>query len=60
MASAVFISYVIFSMVYIFYYLVKNERYHVDAELIYYLVSILSSILLAIGILIENKKIQKA
>jgi len=59
MASAVFISYVIFSIVFIFYYLVKNERYHVDAELIYYLVSILSSILLAIGILIENKRFKK-
>ena len=51
MASAVFISYVIFSMVFIFYYLVKNERYHVDAELIYYLVSILSAVLMAMGIL---------
>jgi hypothetical protein len=59
MASAVFISYVIFSLVYIFYYLVKNERYQGDAELIYYLVSILSSILLAIGILIENKRFKK-
>ena len=59
MASAVFISYVIFSMVFIFYYLVKNERYHVDAELIYYLVSILSAFLMAIGILIENKRFKK-
>jgi hypothetical protein len=59
MASAVFISYVIFSMVFIFYYLVKNERYHVDAELIYYLVSILSAVLMAMGILIENKRFKK-
>ena len=59
MSSAVFISYVIFSIVYIFYFLMKNERYQVDAELIYYLVSILSSILMAIGILIENKRFKK-
>jgi hypothetical protein len=59
MASAIFISYVIFSMVFIFYYLVKNERYHVDAELIYYLVSILSAVLMAMGILIENKRFKK-
>jgi hypothetical protein len=56
MASAVFISYVIFSIVYIFYYLVKNQQYRGDAELIYYLVSILSAILMAIGIVIENKR----
>ena len=59
MASSVFISYVIFSIVFIFYYLVKNQRYQGDAELIYYLVSILSSILMAIGILIENKRFKK-
>lgn len=59
MASSVFISYAIFSIVYIFYYLAKNERYHVDAELIYYLVSILSSILMTVGILIEKKRFQK-
>jgi hypothetical protein len=59
MASAVFISYVIFSIVYIFYYLVKNQQYRGDAELIYYLVSILSAILMAIGIVIENKRFKK-
>ena len=59
MASSVFISYVFFSIVFIFYYLVKNPRYQGDAELIYYLVSILSSILMAIGILIENKRFKK-
>src|SRR5262245_19635618 len=55
MASAVFISYTIFSIVYIFYYLMKDERYHVDAEFIYYLISIISSTLMSIGIVIENK-----
>src|SRR5689334_780217 len=59
MAASVFISYVIFSIVYIFYYLVKNEQYRGDAELIYYLISILSAILMTIGILIENKRFKK-
>jgi hypothetical protein len=59
MASSVFISYTIFSIVYVFYYLMKNEKYQGDAELIYYLVSILSAILMAIGILIENKRFKK-
>jgi len=59
MASSVFISYAIFSIVYIFYYLVKNEQYQDDAELVYYLVSILSAILMSIGILIENKRFKK-
>ena len=59
MASSVFISYVLFSIVYVFYYLIKNQQYQVDAELIYYLVSILSAILMSIGILIENKRFKK-
>jgi len=59
MASSVFISYAIFSIVYIFYYLMKNEQYQGDAELIYYLISIVSAILMAIGILIENKRFKK-
>jgi len=59
MASAVFISYTIFSIVYIFYYLMKDERYHVDAEFIYYLISIISSTLMSIGIVIENKRFKK-
>jgi len=59
MASSVFISYVLFSIVYVFYYLIKNQQYRVDAELIYYLVSILSAILMSIGILIENKRFKK-
>jgi hypothetical protein len=59
MASAVFISYVLFSIVYVFYYLMKNQQYRGDAELIYYLVTILSAILMTIGILIENKRFKK-
>jgi len=59
MASAVFISYVLFSIVYIFYYLMKNQQYRGDAELIYYLVTILSAILMTTGILIENKRFKK-
>ena len=59
MASSVFISYAIFSIVFIFYYLMKNQQYQGDAELVYYLVSILSAILMAIGILIENKRFKK-
>jgi hypothetical protein len=59
MASSVFISYVLFSIVYVFYYLLKNQQYRGDAELIYYLVSILSAVLMSIGILIENKRLKK-
>jgi hypothetical protein len=59
MASSVFISYAIFSIVYIFYYLAKDVQYRVDAEFIYYLVSILAVLLMSLGILIENKRIKK-
>ena len=37
----------------------KNEQYQVDAEFIYYMVSILSAILMSIGIVIENKRFKK-
>ncbi len=59
MASSVFISYTIFSIVYVFYYLLKNQQYQVDAEFIYYLISLLSAILMSIGISIENKRFKK-
>jgi hypothetical protein len=59
MASSVFISYTIFSIVYVFYYLLKNQQYQGDAELIYYLISILSAMLMSIGIHIENKRFKK-
>jgi len=55
----VFISSTIFRIVYIFYYLLRNQQYQGDAELIYYLISILSSMLMAIGIAIENKRFKK-
>jgi len=59
MASSVLLSYTIFTVVYIFYYLVKTGQYRDDAELVYYLVTILSVILMSIGIVIENKRIKK-
>lgn len=59
MISSVLLSYSIFSLVYIFIYLVKNLQYRDDARLIYYLVSTLSALLMALGILIEKKRIKK-
>jgi hypothetical protein len=59
MSCSVLVSYTIFCLVYIFYYLVKNLQYRHDAQLIFYLVSILAAMLMAIGILIENKRIKK-
>jgi len=58
-ASSVLLSYTIFTVVYIFYYLFKNKQYRDDAELVYYLVTILSVILMSAGIVIENKRIRK-
>ena len=37
----------------------KNDDYKKDAQLVYYLVTILSAILMSIGILIENKRIKR-
>jgi hypothetical protein len=45
--------------VYIFYYLLKNKQYKQDAQLVYYLVTLLSAGLMSIGIIIENKRIKK-
>jgi len=59
MSSAVLISYIIFSLVYIFYYLTDNKQYHEDAEFIYFLVTILSVMLMSVGIFIEDKRIKK-
>lgn len=59
MTSSVLFSYTIFSLVYIFYYLLNNAQYRVGAQLIYYLATILSAFLMSIGILIENKRIKK-
>jgi hypothetical protein len=59
MVSSVFLAYSIFSLVYIFYYLLKNKQYKQDAQLVYYLVTLLSAVLMSIGIFIENKRIKK-
>jgi len=59
MISSILLSYSIFSLVYIFYYLVRTTRYHDDALLIYYLITIISALLMSIGILIEKKRIKK-
>jgi hypothetical protein len=57
--SSVLLSYTIFTVVYVFYYLIKNQHYRDDAELVYYLVTILSVILMSVGIIVENKRIRK-
>jgi hypothetical protein len=59
MLSSVLLSYSIFSLVYIFFYLVKDKQYKDDARLVYYLVTLLSAVLMSIGIIIENKRIKK-
>jgi EamA domain-containing membrane protein RarD len=58
MISSVLLAYCIFSLVYIYYYLLKTPDKN-GAEVLYYLVSFLSAILMSIGILIENKRIKK-
>ena len=59
MTSSVLLSYTIFTVVYVFYYLIKNQQYRKDAELVYYLISILSALLMSAGIIIENKRLKK-
>ncbi len=59
MSCSVLVSYTFFFLVYIFYYLVRNEQYRKDAQLIFYLVSIIAALLMALGIVIENKRIKK-
>jgi len=59
MTSSVLLYYIIFTVVYVFYYLIKNQQYRKDAELVYYLLSILSALLMSAGIIIENKRIKK-
>ncbi|MER3498349.1 MAG: hypothetical protein C4308_06785 [Chitinophagaceae bacterium] len=56
--SAVLIAYSIYSLIYVFHYLLKT-KYIQDAQLVYYLVTILSSLLLSTGIFIESKRIKK-
>src|SRR5436190_23480386 len=59
MTSSVLLFYTIFTVVYVFYWLIKNQQYRKDAELVYYVVSILSALLMSAGIIIENKRIKK-
>jgi hypothetical protein len=59
MISSVLLSYTIFSIAYIFFYILPSRQYRDDAMLISYLVTILSGLLMTIGILIENKRIKK-
>ncbi len=59
MICAILLSYSLYSLVYIFYYLEQNKKYQDDARLIYYLVTILSALIMAVGIIIENKRIKK-
>jgi hypothetical protein len=59
MASSVFVFYAIFCLVYVFFFLIKNHSYREDARLVYYLVSLLSALLMSAGIVIENKRIKK-
>lgn len=59
MISSVLLAYSIFSLVYVFYYLLNNKQYQQDAQLVYYLVTLLSAILMSVGIAIENKRMKK-
>jgi hypothetical protein len=59
MSSSVLLSYTIFTVVYVFYYLMKNQQYQKDAAEVYYLISILSALLMSAGIITENKRIKK-
>ena len=59
MSSSILLSYTIFTVVYVFYYLAKNQQYRKDSELVYYLISFVSAVLMSAGIIIENKRIKK-
>jgi hypothetical protein len=59
MTSSILLSYTIFTVVYVFYYLLKNRQYQKDSELVYYVISILSALLMSAGVIIENKRIKK-
>jgi len=58
-ASSVLVYYTIFTVAYIFFYFFNNKQYRHDAEVVYYLVTILSVALISAGIIIENKRIRK-
>jgi hypothetical protein len=59
MTSAVFSSYTIFGIIYLFYFLLKLPNVFHDALLMYYIVSLISALLMTGGIWIENKRIKK-
>ena len=57
-SAALLFAYGCFFLIYLMYYVVRTP--HVaDTYLVYYLTSIFSSLLLAAGILIERKRVQK-
>jgi hypothetical protein len=58
MISSILISYTIFGLIYIFYYLLKASHIN-DALILYFIVSLFSALLMSIGIVIENKRIKK-
>lgn len=57
MISSVLLAYSIFSLIYIYYYVLEILKN--DTRLVYYIVSLLSALLMAVGIWIENKRIKK-
>jgi hypothetical protein len=59
MISSVLSSYIIYSLIYLFYYVLKTPNVHDDAVLMYYVVSLLSTLLMSSGLVIENKRIKK-
>jgi hypothetical protein len=59
MTSSVLLSYTIFGLIYLFYFVLKVPGISNDVFLMYYIVSLLSALLMAAGIWIENKRFQK-
>lgn len=58
MTSALIFAYGCYSIIYIMYYLFKVQQ-QADTFLIYFLVSTLSALLMAVGIFVERKRVQK-
>lgn len=57
--SSLIFAYGCYNILYVAYYLLKVRQNADDAFLIYFLVTTISSLLMAIGILIERKRVQK-
>ena len=57
-ASALFFSYVGYTYVYCVFYFM-NEAYRDDARLVFYAITILSSIAISVGLLFEKKRVAK-